>query len=67
MGQAFDRVARAGLISPELALRLRKAVGFRNVAVLSYSSIDWAIVHAIATRHLDDFDDFARQIDRGDD
>ncbi|HWU75333.1 MAG TPA: HepT-like ribonuclease domain-containing protein [Rhodanobacter sp.] len=33
----------------------RKAVGFRNLAVHSYSSIDWAIVHAIATRHLDDF------------
>ena len=64
MGQAFDRLAQAGLISSELALRLRKAVGFRNVAVHSYSSIDWAIVHAIATRHLGDFDAFARQMDQ---
>jgi uncharacterized protein YutE (UPF0331/DUF86 family) len=59
MGHAFDQLAQAGRISPELALRLRKAVGFRNVAVHSYSSIDWAVVHAIATRHLGDFDAFA--------
>lgn len=67
MGQAFDRLAQAGLIPSELAIRLRKAVGFRNVAVHSYSSIDWAIVHAIATRHLGDFDAFARQIARDND
>lgn len=67
MGQAFDRLAQAGVIPPELALRLRRAVGFRNVAVHSYSSIDWAVVHAIATRHLGDFDTFARQIARDND
>lgn len=60
MGQAFDRLAQAGRIPADLALSLRKAVGFRNVAVHSYSNIDWAIVHAIATRHLGDFKAFAR-------
>lgn len=64
MDQAFDRLAQAGVIPPELALRLRKAVGFRNVAVHGYSSIDRAVVYAIATRHLRDFDTFARQIAR---
>lgn len=62
MGRAFDQLAQSGKISEELALRLRKAVGFRNIAVHNYSSIDWAIVHAIATQHLDDFDAFARQV-----
>lgn len=66
MGLAFDQLAQAGRISSDLALRLRKAVGFRNVAVHSYSSIDWVIVHAIATRHLGDFDAFARQMDQAD-
>jgi len=34
--------------------------GFRNIAVHSDAAIDWAIVHAIGTRHLDDFREFAR-------
>lgn len=67
MGQAFDQLAKAGRIPTELASRLRKAVGFRNVAVHSYSNIDWAIVHAIATRHLGDFDAFGRQMDPSED
>lgn len=64
MGQAFDQLAQAGFIPADLALQLRKAVGFRNIAVHSYSSIDWAVVHAIATRHLGDFEDFARRMDQ---
>lgn len=60
MGQAFDHLADAGVIPPDLALRLKKSVGFRNIAVHNYSGIDWTIVHAIATRHLGDFDAFAR-------
>jgi uncharacterized protein YutE (UPF0331/DUF86 family) len=64
MGQAFDQLAHTGYLPVELAARLKKAVGFRNIAVHSYSAIDWAIVHAIATRHLDDFEDFARQMDQ---
>jgi len=64
MGQAFDQLADTGHISADLALRLRKAVGFRNIAVHNYSGIDWVIVHAIATRHLDDFEAFARHLDQ---
>ncbi|MHB1273889.1 MAG: type VII toxin-antitoxin system HepT family RNase toxin [Rhodanobacter sp.] len=63
MGQAFDQLADAGRLPADLALRLKKAVGFRNIAVHNYSAIDWAIVHAIATRHLDDFEAFARHLD----
>ncbi|MGH8629614.1 MAG: type VII toxin-antitoxin system HepT family RNase toxin [Burkholderiales bacterium] len=64
MGQAFDRLAQAAVIAPDLALRLKKAVGFRNLAVHAYDSIDWGIVFAIATRHLGDFDDFAKAVAR---
>lgn len=59
MGQAFEQLASTRKLDASLAMRLRKAVGFRNLAVHSYSTIDWAIVHAIATRHLDDFALFA--------
>ena len=64
MGQAFDQLAGAGRLPAGLALRLKKAVGFRNIAVHNYSAIDWAIVHAIATRHLGDFEAFARHLDQ---
>jgi uncharacterized protein YutE (UPF0331/DUF86 family) len=59
MGQTFDVLATLGTISPELAARMKKAVGFRNIAVHNYQAIDWQIVHAIATRHVEDFTAFA--------
>lgn len=62
MGQAFDALANAGLIASELADRMKKAVGFRNVAIHSYNAIDWHIVHSICRRNLDDFRDFAARI-----
>lgn len=62
MGATFSQLAGAGLIPDELALRLRRAVGFRNLAVHNYDDIDWRIVHAIATTHLDDFRVFARHV-----
>ena len=62
MGQTFDVLAALGLISPELAVRMKKAVGFRNIAVHNYEAIDWEIAHAIATRHMEDFTAFAGAI-----
>ena len=47
MGQTFDILAGQGLIAPELAARMKKSVGFRNIAVHNYEAIDWAIVHAM--------------------
>jgi uncharacterized protein YutE (UPF0331/DUF86 family) len=62
MGQAFDLLAHQKVIDATLALRMRKAVGFRNLAVHSYDSIEWAVVYAIAGEHLDDFRAFARAL-----
>ena len=62
MGQTFDVLAELGIISEELALRMKNAVGFRNIAVHNYEAINWQIVHAIATRHVGDFTDFARSV-----
>lgn len=64
MGQTFDVLADAGIITTELAVRLKKAVGFRNIAVHNYEAIDWEIVHAIATRHVNDFAAFAAAVVR---
>ncbi|NVK43995.1 MAG: DUF86 domain-containing protein [Oceanospirillaceae bacterium] len=62
MGESFEIMTGAGAISAELASRLRKAVGFRNLAVHNYEEINWAIVFSICKHRLGDFRDFARQI-----
>lgn len=62
MGAAFERLAQAGLLDGELSMRMRKAVGFRNIAVHAYDTIDWNIVYAIATDRLQDFQAFARTV-----
>ncbi len=62
MGQAFDRLVEGDLLDAALALRMKKAVGFRNIAVHAYDSIDWDIVFAIASRHLEDFNALARVV-----
>lgn len=60
MGQAFEALASAGVIEHELAVRMRKSVGFRNVMVHNYDDVNWAIVFAICQYHLDDFRAFAK-------
>ena len=60
MGQAFEALARAQVIDSELATRMRKSVGFRNVMVHNYDDVNWEIVYAICSKHLDDFKSFAR-------
>jgi uncharacterized protein YutE (UPF0331/DUF86 family) len=62
MGQAFDALAEADLIPHELARQLKKAVGFRNLAVHDYSTINWHIVHSICRHSLEDFREFAAAI-----
>jgi uncharacterized protein YutE (UPF0331/DUF86 family) len=62
MGQTFDLLAHVGAIPADLGKKLKKTVGFRDVAVHNYEEINWAIVHAIALHHLDDFREFAKLI-----
>ena len=62
MGQTFDALAQVGVIPEPLAQQLKKAVGFRNIAVHHYEKIDWTIVHRIALHHLNDFSEFAKVI-----
>lgn len=62
MGEAFARLAEGKLIDADLALRLRKAVGFRNLAVHNYEAINWDIVFAICQARLPDFEAFAQAV-----
>ncbi len=62
MGQTFELLGQKGLIAADLAVRLQRAVGFRNIVIHNYEIIDWQVVHALARDHLGDFAAFARAI-----
>jgi uncharacterized protein YutE (UPF0331/DUF86 family) len=64
MAESFELLCRLDLITPELAARMKNAVGFRNVAVHAYQQINWKIVYAIITTRLSDFVDYAGAISR---
>lgn len=55
-GRGIHRLVQAHRLEADLALRMAKVVGFRNIAVHACDSIDWNIVFAIATGHLRDFE-----------
>ncbi len=58
-GQTFLLLAETGVIDTDIAVRLSKAVGFRNIAIHAYEQIDWAIVHSICQTRSGDFEDLA--------
>lgn len=62
MGQAFEALARMGVIDDDLAQRMRATVGFRNIAVHNYQAVDCNIVFAISHRGLEDFKAFAQAV-----
>jgi uncharacterized protein YutE (UPF0331/DUF86 family) len=51
----FDLLARGGWIDQPLAESLKKMVGFRNIAVHDYQSLQLPIAVSIITCHLQDF------------
>ena len=63
---AFSMLAEAGRLDPVLAGRMAKMVGFRNVAVHDYRSLNLGIVKSIVTERLDDFLALARWALTGD-
>ncbi len=62
MSDAFTSLSEEKVISADLADKMRKSVGFRNIAIHQYEKINWAIVYAIATEKQDDFKAFAKAI-----
>lgn len=51
---AFETLARARIISPELATRLAASVGLRNRIAHEYGTLDLRLVHEAARDDLDD-------------
>jgi uncharacterized protein YutE (UPF0331/DUF86 family) len=62
MGGSFSILVGNNVLDPDLADRLARAVGFRNISVHEYQAIDWDRVYTIITTHLDDFRIAARAL-----
>ncbi len=58
----FTLLAKNGVIEEGLAEALRHMVGFRNIAVHDYQSLQLPITVKIITEHLDDFLRFAQAV-----
>ena len=59
--EAFDLLAAAEMLEPDLAESLRRMVGFRDVAVHDYTRLHLDIVRSIITRGLGDLGRFAAE------
>ncbi len=62
LAAGFTLLEKHGVVEPALASKLRAAMGFRNVAVHSYETVDSKIVEAIATHHVHDLRRFAGEM-----
>ncbi|MBF0456055.1 MAG: DUF86 domain-containing protein [Magnetococcales bacterium] len=62
----FDLLARGEWIPMEMAEKLKPMVGFRNIAVHDYQTLQLPITIAIITTHLDDLLDYPQTILRRD-
>lgn len=63
--EAFELLEQAGRLDTALAARLKKMVGFRNIAIHDYQKLNLDIVRRIVVEHLDDFLAFTRLLLRG--
>ena len=62
MSEVFEILENLGAITPPTCKALQQAVGFRNIAVHNYDSIDWEIVWTICNKSLADFGRFSSEI-----
>jgi uncharacterized protein YutE (UPF0331/DUF86 family) len=62
MSQSFTRLEQLNIIDKNLAEKLKKSVGFRNIAVHNYDELDLNLTFDIASEHINDFKDFIKQI-----
>ncbi|PAL05252.1 type VII toxin-antitoxin system HepT family RNase toxin [Peribacillus simplex] len=59
---AFDMLHKAIIIDENTAKRLKAMVGFRNIAVHDYQTVNIDILQQIIENHLGDFTDYTKQI-----
>ena len=60
--ESYDLLARKQIIPSDLAEKLKKMVGFRNISVHEYQKIDYAIVISVIEKELGDLIRFTDRI-----
>lgn len=60
--EAFDLLVEAHVINKDLGNNLKVMVGFRDIAVHDYQSVNLEIVQKIIEKHLGDFKLFMKEI-----
>ena len=60
--EGFKLLQEAGLIDATLAKTLMNMVGFRNIAVHDYQTLELDILQAILDKHFNDFKDFTKVV-----
>jgi len=60
----FDLLKKNNILSEKLTDRLRKMVGFRNIAIHEYETMDIDILKSILTNNLKDIEEFYTTIIR---
>jgi uncharacterized protein YutE (UPF0331/DUF86 family) len=58
----IDGMARHGILTANLARRIRPMAGFRNLLVHGYARIDHGKVQMVLAQYLDDFETFSREM-----
>lgn len=62
MGETFTALEHLGIIDQQIASALKKAVGFRNIAVHNYEVVNWQIVCSLCKDQLTVFKKFAERV-----
>lgn len=62
MGEVFEILEKLEAITPSTCKAMRQAVGFRNIAVHNYETIEWEIVWTICNDSIADFERFCSEI-----
>lgn len=63
-GSAIDCLVEAKVLPSNFGARFRRIAGFRNVLVHGYLDVDLDLVAEILSGQLDDFEEFARHVER---
>lgn len=59
MAETFLTLSKYGILESQLASRLAKVVGFRNIAVHEYNTLDMDILYSIITKEIGCFYEFS--------
>jgi uncharacterized protein YutE (UPF0331/DUF86 family) len=60
--ELFDLLRSAGWVDPDLATRMRRAIGLRNVLVHGYADVDLAVLRDVLEHRLVDLLAFAAAV-----